>query len=424
MKRFLAILLTALMLMSFATVTASAAEPTQITFWTFQELHVAFYEQMAKEWNEKYPDRPIELVPSALPYDDMHNKLTIALQSGVGAPDLVDIEIGKFANYLKGTPQLVPINRVVEPELDNIVRSRVDIYAKDGNFYGICFHIGAAVIYYNDKLMKEAGIDYTQIKTWDDYHEAGKKFLEATGKPIGTVETGDPWHLWPLIASQGGDLLDADGNPNIDSPEMAKALAYNQELIKEGILAVAPGSGHHSEEYYGLMNGESFGSVIMPMWYMNRFTDYMPDLKGEIAIAPLPVWEEGQPRSVGLGGTGTCVTNQAKDPELTMDFLAFAKLSKEGNIQIWKLLGFDPIRSEVWSLPEVRDDVNKFTEYYVNNPFDVLLQIKDEIPAIHVAEALPPTMDALKNSVLYRAYEDMADLSTMLPEEDAKVVVG
>jgi arabinosaccharide transport system substrate-binding protein len=424
MKRFLAILLTALMLMSFATITASAAEPTKITFWTFQELHVSFYEEMAKEWNEKYPDRQIELVPSALPYDDMHNKLTIALQSGVGAPDLVDIEIGKFANYLKGTPQLVPINRVVEPELDNIVRSRVDIYSKDGNFYGICFHIGAAVIYYNDKLLKEAGIDYTQIKTWDQYHEAGKKFLAATGKPMGTVEIGDVWHLWPMIASQGGDLLDKDGNPNIASPEMEKALAYNQELLKEGVLAIAPGTGHHSEEYYGLMDSESFGSVIMPMWYMNRFTDYMPDLKKEIAIAPLPVWEEGQPRSVGLGGTGTCVTNQAKDPELTMDFLAFAKLSKEGNIQIWKLLGFDPIRSEVWSLPEVRDDVNKFTEYYINNPFDVLLQIKDEIPAVHVAEALPPTMDALKNSVLFRAYEDMADLKTMLPEENAKVIVG
>jgi arabinosaccharide transport system substrate-binding protein len=423
MKRFLAILLTALMLMSFATVSASA-EPAKITFWTFQELHVAFYQEMVKLWNEKYPDRQIELEASALPYDDMHNKLTIALQSGVGAPDLVDIEIGKFANYLKGTPQLVPINRVVEPELGNIVRSRVDIYSKDGNFYGICFHIGAAVIYYNDKLMKEAGIDYTQIKTWDEYHEAGKKFLEVTGKPMGTVETGDPWHLWPLIASQGGDLLDKDGNPNIASPEMEKALAYNQELLKEGILAIAPGSGHHSEEYYGLMNGESFGSVIMPMWYMGRFTDYMPDLKGEIAIEPLPVWEVGQPRSVGLGGTGTCVTNQAKDPELTMDFLAFAKLSKEGGAKIWELMGFDPIRMEVWSMPEVRDTPNKFTDYFVNNPFDVLMEIKDEIPAIHVAEALPPTMDALKNSVLFRAYEDLADLKTMLPEENAKVVVG
>lgn len=423
MKRFLAILLTALMLMSLTTASASAA-PTKITFWTFQELHVAFYQEMVKLWNEKYPDRQIELEASALPYDDMHNKLTIALQSGVGAPDLVDIEIGKFANYLKGTPQLVPINRVVEPELGNIVRSRVDIYSKDGNFYGICFHIGAAVIYYNDKLMKEAGIDYTQIKTWDQYHEAGKKFLEATGKPMGTVETGDPWHLWPLLASQGGDLLDKDGKPNIASPEMEKALAYNQELLKEGILAIAPGSGHHSEEYYGLMNGESFGSVIMPMWYMGRFTDYMPDLKGEIAIEPLPVWEEGQPRSVGLGGTGTCVTNQAKDPELTMDFLAFAKLSKEGGAKIWEMMGFDPIRMEVWSMPEVRDTPNKFTDYFVNNPFDVLMQIKDEIPAIRVAEALPPTMDALKNSVLFRAYEDMADLKTMLPEENAKIIVG
>ena len=390
MKRFLAILLTALMLMSFATASASAA-PTKITFWTFQELHVAFYQEMAKEWNEKYPDRQIELEASALPYDDMHNKLTIALQSGVGAPDLVDIEIGKFANYLKGTPQLVPINRVVEPELNNIVRSRVDIYAKDGNFYGICFHIGAAVIYYNDKLMKEAGIDYTQIKTWDQYHEAGKKFLEATGKPMGTVETGDPWHLWPLLASQGGDLLDAEGKPNIASPEMEKALAYNQELLKEGVLAIAPGSGHHSEEYYGLMNGESFGSVIMPMWYMGRFTDYMPDIKGEIAIAPLPVWEEGQPRSVGLGGTGTCVTNQAKDPELTMDFLAFAKLSKEGGIQIWKMMGFDPIRMEVWSLPEVRDTPNKFTEYFINNPFDVLMQIRMKSPpSASPRRCLPP----------------------------------
>lgn len=421
MKRFLAILLSALMLMTLAGVSASAAEPAKVTLWTFQELHVAFYEAMAEQWNAAYPDRQIDLECTALPYDDMHNKLTIALQSGVGAPDICDIEIGKFANYLKGDPQLVPINRVVEPELDNIVRSRVDIYAKDDNFYGICFHIGAAVIYYNEKLLTEAGIDYKEIKTWDDFHEAGKKFLEATGKPMGTVETGDPWHLWPLLASQGGDLLDADGMPYVNSPEMKKALAYNQELLQEGILEIAPGTGHHSEEYYGLMNGESFGSVIMPMWYMGRFTDYMPDISGEIAIAPLPVWEEGQPRSVGLGGTGTVVTNQATDPEIAMDFLAYAKLLKEGNVEIWNLMGFDTIRIETWSMPELRDTPNKFSEYFTTNPFDVLNEIMNEIPAIRVSEFLPATMDALKNSVLFRAYEDMADLDTMLDEENAKI---
>ncbi|RUU68336.1 extracellular solute-binding protein, partial [Mesorhizobium sp. M7A.F.Ca.MR.362.00.0.0] len=68
-----------------------------------------------------------------------------------------------------------------------------------------------------------------------------------------------------------------------------------------------------------------------------------PDLKGKIVIKPMPAWSEGAPRSAGMGGTGTVVTNQSKDPDVAKKFLAYAKLSKEGNIEIWKQLGFDPI---------------------------------------------------------------------------------
>jgi len=92
-----------------------AAQPVDIQFWTFQDLHIEFYEKMAEKWNQQNPDRPINLIPTVYPYDDMHNKLLIALQSGVGAPDLVDIEIGKYANFLKGDIQLVPLNDIVEP---------------------------------------------------------------------------------------------------------------------------------------------------------------------------------------------------------------------------------------------------------------------------------------------------------------------
>ena len=62
-----------------------------------------------------------------------------------------------------------------------------------------------------------------------------------------------------------------------------------------------------------------------------------PALKGKIVTAPLPVWEAGEKRSVGQGGTGTAVTNQADDPELTKAFLAFCKLSKEGGIKEWTM---------------------------------------------------------------------------------------
>lgn len=400
-----------------------AAQPVDIEFWTFQDLHVAFYEKMAEKWNQENPDRPINFIPTVYPFDDMHNKLLIALQSGVGAPDLVDIELGKYANFLKGDIQLVTLNDIVEPELDNIVKARVDIYSKDGNYYGICFHVGAAVIYYNTELCQQAGVDWKSIKTWDDYYAAGKAFKAALpDKYWVSVESGDVWHMWPMLTSQGGDMLKKDGTPNINSTQMVKALEFNRKMIDEEIAVVAPGNFHHAEEFYAMMNSGAIASISMPMWYMDRFTDHMPDLSQKIAIAPLPVWEAGQPRSAGMGGTGTSITKQCENPELVKEFLAYAKLSKEGNIEVWNTLGFDPIRTEVWSLPEMMNSVNKFTEYYVTNPFEVLSSIKDEILSINVSDALPATLDAVKNSVLTRAYtERNVNIPAMLAEEESKI---
>src|SRR5690625_5433003 len=110
----------------------------------------------------------------------MHNNLLLALQSDDGAPDLVDIEIGRFSNYLKGDPQLLPMNDYVEPVLDEFVESRFDIYAKDGNYYGLPTHVGASVMYYNTDIMDEAGVDIDSIKTWDDYMVAGEEYVDIT----------------------------------------------------------------------------------------------------------------------------------------------------------------------------------------------------------------------------------------------------
>ena len=106
---------------------SSDVKATDIEFWTFQELHVEFYQKMAEKWNAAHPDKPINLIPTVYPYEDMHSKLLMALQSGTGAPDLVDIEVGKYANFLKGDIQLIPLNDIIETELDNIIKARVDI---------------------------------------------------------------------------------------------------------------------------------------------------------------------------------------------------------------------------------------------------------------------------------------------------------
>ena len=74
--------------------------------------------------------------------------------------------------------------------------------------------------------------------------------------------------------------------------------------------------------------------------------NYMPELSGKRAIAPAPVFEEGQERSVGGGGTGTVVTKECENKDLAKEFLAFAKLSEEGISSVWEILGFDPVNTD------------------------------------------------------------------------------
>ncbi|GGF93873.1 ABC transporter substrate-binding protein [Paenibacillus abyssi] len=395
--------------------TANSGAATKLSLWTFSELHINFYKEMERQWNEKNPDKQVTLELTTLPYEDMHNKLLLALQSGTGAPDLADVEISKFGNFLKGQPQLVELNDVVEPELGNVVKSRFDIYSKDGKYYGIDFHVGATVMYYNKGILDQAGVDPDSIVTWDDYLEAGKKVVAATGKPMTTLETSDHWFLWPAINQQGSDYLDENGNVILDNEINVNTLKFAQKLLDEKVAVIAPGGDHAAEEYFGFMDNGGAASVMMPYWYMVRLTDYMPSLKGNIIIKPMPAWTDGGFRSAGMGGTGTVVTNQVKVPELAKQFLAFAKMSKEGSIQTWKILGFDPLRTDVWDLPEMKE-ANKFTEYFGTNIFDTLIEVKDEINPVHITEDIPAIVDKIKSDVLPRVLEGKEDPAKVLKE--------
>ncbi len=416
MKKF------ALMALALAVLPAMlfAQAKTDMTLWTFQELHATYYKSAVAAWNTANPTKQINLNVEVFPYDDMHNKLLIALQSGKGAPDIADIEISKFPNYLKGETQLVPLDDLLNPIRKQFVQARLDIYGQGGKTYGICFHVGADVMYYNMDIMKAAGVDIDKIDTWDDWVKAGLQVKAKTGKPMTTIETTDQWSYWPLISQQKSDYTDAKGNVTIDNATNIKTLQFLHDLIYvQKIAVVAPGGFHHSEQYYGFMNDGGAATIWMPMWYMGRFTDYMPDLKGKMAIRPLPRWTKGGNRSAGMGGTGTAVTKQAKNIPLAKAFLVYAKGSKEGNIQIWKQLGFDPVRWDVWGDPAMNEP-NKFTQFFQNpNIFQTLLQVKDEIVPVNVNAAMVKVIDQIRSKTFVQVLGENSKTAEVALKEAA-----
>ncbi|WP_181348098.1 ABC transporter substrate-binding protein [Thalassobacillus sp. CUG 92003] len=375
-------------------------DATELTFWTFATQHNAFYEKAVDRWNEENPDRPITLNAETYPFDQMHNNLLLALQSSEGAPDIVDIEISRFPNYLEGEPQILPMNEYVEPVMEDFVEARFDIYSKDGQYYGMPTHVGANMMYYNTEIMEEAGVDIDSIKTWDDYVEAGHKVVENTDAMMTSFPTGDFIQYWALMSQQGSDFVSEDGELTINNQTNTETLQFQQDLIyEEEIAEVMPGGEPHAEEYYAYMNDGKSASLTMPMWYMGRFLDNMPDLSGKMAIRPMPQWEEGGNRSAGMGGTGTVVTNQTEHPDLAKEFLAFAKLSEQGNIDLWTVLGFDPPMWTVWESPALQED-NEYFQYFSEDIFDTLLSVREEINGLNITQQTPAISEQMGTNVL------------------------
>ncbi|AWP28998.1 ABC transporter substrate-binding protein [Paenibacillus sp. Cedars] len=395
---------------------------TELSYWTFVELHGQHFEKMLGKWNAENPDRQIKLNVTVMPYDDMHNKLSIAVQSGTGAPDIADIELGKFPDFLAGTPQLEALNDVIDPYRDTIVKSRIDLYSKDGVNYGVPTHVGASVAFYNTEILEEAGVNYQDIVTWEDFKQAGIQVYEKTGKYMGTADTSAAWQASMLLAQQGADLTDDSGNPVVNSEPMIKAMTLLKDLQDSNAIATIAGGQPDTEEAYGEFNAGNYATAFMPLWQMSRYTNYMSDLSGKIAIAPIPVIEEGMPRSVGGGGTGTVVTKTAKDVQLAKDFLAFAKLSLDANKEIWNTLGFDPVNMDVWDMKDVtHNPENQFVQYFVNNPFDVLNEIRDEIRLIKSTSASPTINNVLCTTTFNEIFEDGKDITEALNDAQKQI---
>lgn len=398
---------------------------TPLSLWTFQELHVGFYTQLADKWNEQNPDRPINLTVTSGESSSLHNRLLIACQAGRGTPDIADIEVNRYGTFLKDG-YLLPLNVVVAPYEDQVVMSRITMYGDgSGQYYGIDFHLGASVTYYNMDIMNEAGIDPADIVTWDDYYEAGLVVLEKTGKPMCAVEISDLYLPQLMMLEKKAQLVDADGQPNIATEDHAEVIDFIRKMIDAGICIIAPGGYFHAEEWYGFLNNGGVASISMPLWYMGRFTDYMGDLNQKIAIYEIPVWNEGDVRCVLQGGTGTSVIKYTENEQLAKDFLAFAKLSEEGNRYEWEILGFDPIRTSLWDDPTITENPdNKYLKYFLTNPFDILKKNGTDLTAPDIRGGYSAAYTVLISTTYYNAFEldRNKDAMQLLQDEQSTIM--
>ena len=117
-------------------------------------------------------------------------------------------------------------------------------------------------------------------------------------------------------------------------------------------------------------------------------------------------------------GTGTVITKHCRNIDVAMEFLEFAKLSKEGNVDIWTKLGFDPIRRDVYDEPELYQPIPFFGNEIVMN---TIKGLQDDILPFYLSDKYPLVRDIMTEEVLFNAIENRGDVQKLLEDAARKL---
>jgi arabinosaccharide transport system substrate-binding protein len=428
MKRIIMVILVGVLALSLAIPILAAPQKIKLTHWTFMEPDKRYFEKRAQDFNVENPNIQLTVESTNYPYEEMHDKLMVSIMSGSGAPDLCDVEIAKMGLFMKG--KVIPFYDVTalinKPEYKGkFFTPKIQAFTYFGKVWGIPQDICIGAMYYNTELFKQVGASVDDIQQWSDFVNIGKKItrdldgdgvLTARDVVMTTIEINDFHGTLGIAKQMGGGIYDAKLNLLLTSKANVDAMQFCQDMIyKDKIAIITPGGYVHDATFFGYCNEGRTATVMMPSWYLNRFTDSMPDLNGKIAFRPVPRVVPGGKRSYMSGGTATVITKQIdrKKLDIAMKFLEYAKMSYESNVQFWTDVGFDPWRVDVYSDPRVMKPVPFFNNEPIAKYIKELID-NNEVPTDYVGPLYADVLEQFRENIPFRIFKNKEDPSLVL----------
>lgn len=332
-----------LILLSLGALLLGALAPVaaqELELWTFVNTHARWFREQAERYQaEVNADFNLEVIEIA--YADLHDRLLISIQSGgVGAPDIADVEQGRFGSFLRGggDPGFVELNALLDAggHTENLVSARQALYTSMGSVYGIEHALTPVVLYYRADVWEGAGFDPQSFVTWDDFVDAGRAIV-AENPDVVPLHIHNGLHEL-LLRQQGHDYFNADGEVTIDSEASIALMDWLLALKAEGVAGDPP----TGDALWAAFKDGTLISMVGADWYAGFFKDNAPELAGKWKAAPLPVFEEGGRRTSVWGGTGATVVETSPNAEEALSFLEFSMLSVEGNVRRFELTNLFP----------------------------------------------------------------------------------
>ncbi|MBP0482513.1 ABC transporter substrate-binding protein [Sagittula salina] len=172
----------------------------------------AIIQEFAERYEEKHPDVTITL--NAVGYDVLRDQLPLQLEAGTG-PDLA------FVTNLGGMhPYYVDLTPQVDADAWEAAYGAVLPWYRagtDGGIYGFHTEMTVTGPYVNLTMFEEAGVDLPGPgATWEDWAEATRAVMEATGSYAGMVMDRSGHRFAGPAMSYGAKYFDGEGHLVVD----------------------------------------------------------------------------------------------------------------------------------------------------------------------------------------------------------------
>jgi arabinosaccharide transport system substrate-binding protein len=185
---------------------------------------------------------------------------------------------------------------------------------------------------YRADLVEAAGIDVSQIETWEDFVRVLRPLMadrDAEGRPRRYL-----LNLWEthfevielLLLQAGGGLFDSSERPRLDDPINAAVLTQIAAWCTgpDRIAADVPYFSASGNKL--LLDGYVVASFV-PDWMCNIWRNEIPQLAGKVKLMPLPAWYPGARRTSVWGGSMLGISRTAANHEALWEFAKHLYLS-------------------------------------------------------------------------------------------------
>jgi multiple sugar transport system substrate-binding protein len=334
---------------------------------------------------DSYKDANIDF--QSIPYESYFQKLGAALEAGNG-PCVFQLPANILAEfYGRGELAPVPDSIMSTEEIESaFTPASIKLLKIEGKYYALPTDVQTLMLFYNDDLFKEAGLDPTQsFATWDDLVDAAKKLTKTSGGKMtqaGIDIAASPYQWFyaaPTLAYPDGLVNDETGDVDYDSDPGYQAWQRITSLVTEDHV--------DDPEFLAEQSKFTIGKAAMTFkefTFVGVYGLASDDL--HFSVHPAPPFTDDQAAQVASTSWSYAVSADCKDQEAAWKWVAY--LTSEESQKKWIEGGAElPSRTALLSDESLQEDPNiaagfqalKNAVPYDSNGWDDAYAIQQEI---------------------------------------------